>query len=284
MKSNEKQVKLQIMFTLSLLSLVLLSACSRGTVDSNIARRDPNTGKVDIKRNYALAYSERNHQSLFKANFREGKDIMSADVRLISPASIKLNGKFVPEDSKIDKQDGGELAAFYIGFIFPPAWMFMGDNGYVNYVKRVDGKVKDFEIEYIDPEGEIHRDYALLSQIQFSVPNVASKTKDLVVPVQGAENFDWAYCGVEFEQEDLVEIRDKNNNVTQKTEIVKHHNRYYASANKVRIPARDLQLAVCSEITVECGANSSDILEGGSGGNLTIDYIGMSYELKLGCK
>jgi hypothetical protein len=92
-------------------------------------------------------------------------------VRLVEPASLKVNGSAAAVDT--DVIDGGEVSAFYLGFIFPPAWLFLGASG-TTYHKTVSGKSATFD--FTDTTGSRFRDRASIPSLQLSLPQYPSSS------------------------------------------------------------------------------------------------------------
>ena len=163
-----KELKMKTML-LKLSALILLAtslmACSRESIDSNFLATNVNGGN-NIYRSYRLDHSEDKNESLALATLSVGSSYGST-VRLVSPASISING--TPAREKSDTLDGGELSAFFLGFLFPPAWLLMNTSG-TNYHQRVYDKVAIFE--FVDMNGKTFTDSARVPTLYLSIPSV----------------------------------------------------------------------------------------------------------------
>ncbi|MNK83963.1 hypothetical protein D3C87_1038000 [compost metagenome] len=144
-----------------------LIACSRGSIDSSFLTEDEN-GNNNIYRSYRVDYNEQKNKTMATATFSVGNSY-GTTVRLVNPASLKVNGSLAASDT--DVIDGGEVSAFYLGFIFPPAWLFMGASG-TTYHKTVAGKSAVFE--FTDTSGSKFRDTAYVPSLQLSLPQYPS--------------------------------------------------------------------------------------------------------------
>lgn len=154
-----------------------LMACSRGSIDSSFLTEDA-SGNNNIYRSYRVDYNEQKNKTMATATFSVGSSY-GTTVRLVEPASLKVNGSRAASDT--DVIDGGEVSAFYLGFIFPPAWLFMGASG-TTYHKTVSGKSAMFE--FTDTTGSRFRDTAYVPSLQLNLPQYPS-TNGFTIDVYG---------------------------------------------------------------------------------------------------
>ncbi|MBO9668250.1 MAG: hypothetical protein J7501_15725 [Bdellovibrio sp.] len=144
-----------------------LVACGRGSIDSSFLKEDA-AGNNNIYRSYSVDYNEQKNQAMATATFSVGSS-WGTTVRLQQPASLSVNGS--PARENTDVFDGGEISAFYIGFIFPPAWFLMGTTG-TTYHKTVAGTSAAFE--FVDTSGSHFTDVAQVPALRLSAPQFTS--------------------------------------------------------------------------------------------------------------
>ncbi len=158
---------------LKLSALVLMAtslmACSRESIDSNFLANDVN-GNNNIYRSYSVDYNEGSNRGLASATLSVGSSY-GATVRLVSPASIKINNS--PAREKTDIMDEGELGAFFLGWIFPPAWLMMNASG-TTYHQKVYGNSTVFE--FVDMNGKSFTDRITVPQLYLSIPGIVSSS------------------------------------------------------------------------------------------------------------
>jgi hypothetical protein len=157
-----------MLLKLSVLTLLATSlmACSRESIDSNFLANDVN-GNNNIYRSYRVDYNEANSKGMATATLSVGSSY-GATVRLVSPASIQINNS--PAREKTDVMDGGELGAFFLGWIFPPAWLMMNASG-TTYHQKIYDKTAVFE--FVDMNGKRFSDSIVVPNLYLSMPSVA---------------------------------------------------------------------------------------------------------------
>lgn len=244
-------------FQITLLAVVALNliACSRGSIDSTFLTEDAN-GNNNIYRSYRIDYKESNNQTMATATFSVGNS-WGTTVRLQNPAAIYVNGS--PARENTDVLDGGEISAFYLGFIFPPAWLFMGTSGTV-YHKTVSGKSASFE--FIDTSGTRFHDTAYVPSLSLNIPSYAS-TSGFAVQVYGAS------------YGDTVRVRLAQGSVTQSV---------YGYGSSVSVTSSDLMRFGSGyvDVTVEVEGSSSISADGESlGGDIKTNYSFSSRRIQL---
>lgn len=153
------------------LSMAALTACDRGTIDSNLIAKD-SSGNNNIYRDYNVDYNEVTNASMATATFSLGSS-WGTTVRLVPPASLTINGLSPKENT--DKFDGGEVAAFYAGFLFPPAWLFAGATG-TTYHQTISGNPGNISFEFIDNSGSYFHETAHIPTLSLNVPPTTSSS------------------------------------------------------------------------------------------------------------
>lgn len=151
-------------FLISFVALGLI-ACDRGTIDSNLISQDAE-GNNNIYRTYRLDYDEAKNQTNASATLSVGGS-WGTTVKLVDPARLTINGVDAREST--DEMDGGEVAAFYAGFLFPPAWLLAGASG-TTYHHRMSGLAGAVAFEFQDNAGEVFYETAQIPQLSLSVP------------------------------------------------------------------------------------------------------------------
>jgi hypothetical protein len=163
-------------------ALIALTACGRGTVDSDlVASKD---GNNNITRNYEVAYSEQAGTAYASATFTVANDWFTT-VKLKSPSRITVNGLSMREDS--DVLDGGEVGAFYAGFLFPPAWILMGVSG-TSY--SVPLNASSYQFEWTDQNGKVFTDVVPVSSLQLSAGSSFDRAQGGTIKIIGAVDAD----------------------------------------------------------------------------------------------
>jgi|GEM_PF-3972527 len=135
-----------LIITLAALTLV---GCNRGTIDSSLIASDE-SGNNNIYRDYRVDYDEDRGESMASASLSVGGS-WGTMVKIVGPSSLIINGSEATERS--DEFDGGEVAAFYGGFLFPPAWLFLTTSG-PTYHKTMSGNPGQVSFSWTDNGGE----------------------------------------------------------------------------------------------------------------------------------
>lgn len=232
-----------------------LIACGRSSIDSTFLTEDAN-GNNNIYRSYRVDYSESKNQTMATATFSVGNS-WGSTVRLQNPAAIYVNGS--PARENTDVMDGGEVGAFYLGFIFPPAWLFMGASG-TTYHKTVSGKSATFE--FIDTTGTRFRDTAYISSLQLNIPSYAP-TSGFTVQVYGAS------------YGDAVRVRLSQGSISQSV---------YGYGTSVSVSSSDLMRFGSGyvDVTVEVESSTSIASDSESlGGDIKTTYSFSSRRIQL---
>lgn len=150
-----------------------LAACDRGTVNSDLLTRDA-SGNNNIYRTYSVDYSEEEGLGLASAIFSLS-GAWGTTIKLVEPASLKMNG--ASPQSNTDVFDGRNLGAFFLGFLFPPAWLFVGATG-TSYHSRVS-----------TDDGFVRFDFTDSSGVQFIDQIEIPQLSLMVAPMSTAEGF-----------------------------------------------------------------------------------------------
>lgn len=232
-----------------------LIACSRGSIDSSFLTEDAN-GNNNIYRSYRVDYNEQKNKTMATATFSVGSSY-GTTVRLVDPASLKVNGSRAASDT--DVIDGGEVSAFYLGFIFPPAWLFMGASG-TTYHKTVSGKSAVFE--FTDTSGTRFRDTAYIPSLQLNLPQYPS-SNGFTVQVYGGS------------YGDNMRVRISQGSISESI---------YAYGNSANVTASHLAKfgPGLLEITVEVESTSSISADSESlGGDIKTTYSFKSRRIQL---
>ncbi len=266
-----------------LILLVNLVAC--GSVDSDSAERDSETGKVLISRNYNFTYSEASDSVMFSANFREaGRMFSSKSIRLVGVSQLSVDGKKIEDRGVKDEKDGGELVSLYAGLLFPPFWMFLGDNSYSNYSKALDYK-DTYDVAFVDPEGERHNDFVSIQRSEFFMPQQAFKGENLTIEYSDSSTYSRVSCSVQGKiiEEKQVTVVDSDGNETKelKTQTVHKSKSFLGDAGEVVIPSDFFEELDSNKISIECEASRSRKLTSGFGGTIHVSSKSRSKSYNL---
>lgn len=146
-----------------------IMGCDRGTIDSDLIAKDEN-GNNNIYRDYRVDYKESENKAIASATFSlDGT--WGTTVRLVQPARLLINNQSPRENT--DDFDGGELGAFYLGFLFPPAWFFAGASG-TTYHESLYGNPGTVSFDFTDQGGTRFFDTVTIPSPTLSVPGDAS--------------------------------------------------------------------------------------------------------------
>lgn len=243
------KTKLLLKTTLLALASTQLIACSRGTVDSNLLTTDA-SGNNQIYRSYRISHKEALGKTMANATFSlDGS--WGTTVKLMEPSRIEVNGQQMYADE--DVLDGGEVAAFYMGFLFPLAWFYMGDNG-THYYKSLNQQNGPFTFTWIDPQGRAVVDTIEAMDVQLLTPNYVYQDRDLTLHIAG------------YEEGSTVYVRIGN-----KTGVQKHMTFYDSSPTISQESLAELQKGTL-QLQVEVTGNQSLPSQGNNGGDITYSY------------
>lgn len=251
----------------ALLAVALLqTACSRGVIDSSLIAEDSVTGSNNIYRSYSLAHDESSRTTMFNAVFTV-KDVWGTYVRLAPPSQLRVNNNGVRDDSVIDRPDGGELAAFYAGFIFPLFWIYMGDQSRASYSAVVPNKTSEVLVDWTDPQGRLIQDRLALPAFQVKVPTQVKMGEDLIVAVEG-EGFD--RFGVQLTP-------------ASSQQSTKIFSETFSLSREIRIPSSVLNEMPRGKATISIEANAEQTLNAqtSAGGKATMLYKKRPFQVQL---
>ena len=150
--------------------IFILFGCDRGSIRSDQVAADQ-YGNNNIHRKYRVDFKEETNQTMASATYSVG-GAWGTTLQLISPSAVRVNG-VAPVEST-DEFDNEETAAFFLGFLFPPAWFLAGASG-TTYHKNFYGNPGIVDFEFLDSSLTGFHDSIRVPKLSLRLPSYANR-------------------------------------------------------------------------------------------------------------